>query len=94
MMVFEAKVRNGDVRRSVHSLGIFPAQEGAVGEVIAFGLPTLRARQKPIDGFCEVTVLPGRTVDGRNDEVLARSPDRNASRRPGPKSRPTGAGAK
>jgi len=93
-MVFEAKARRGDVRRSVHLPRIFPAQEGAVGEVITFGLPTLRARQKAIDGFCEVTVLPGRTVDGRNEEVLARTPKRGASRRPDPKARPTGAGAK
>lgn len=65
-----------------------------MGEVIAFGLPTLRARPKPIDGFCEVTVLPGRTVDARNDQILAHAPGRNADRKPKPKARPTGAGAK
>lgn len=65
-----------------------------MGEVIAFGLPTLRVRPKPIDGFCEVTVLPGRTVDVRNEQILARTPGRNAVRKPKPNSRPTGAGAK
>lgn len=47
-----------------------------MGEVIAFGLPPLRVRHKPTDGFCEVTILPGRTVDARNAEALVVAPRR------------------
>lgn len=65
-----------------------------MGEVVAFGLPTLRVRQKPIDGFCEVTVLPGPTVDARNDEMLRRASGRRSPRVPRPASPPTGAGMK
>ena len=70
-----------------------PAQEGAVGEVIAFGLPALRVRRKSTGEFCEVTILPGRGVEGREGNVPPRPPKR-LTRKPGMTPRPTGAGVK
>lgn len=71
-----------------------PAQEGAVGEVIAFGLPPLRVRRNRTNGFCEVTVLPARVGDVRDVRVSPRSPKRWIFRKPSGAPRPIGAGLK
>lgn len=68
----------------------FRAQEGAVGEVIAFGLPVLRARRKPTTGFCEVTVLPNRPGDDRDPGTSAKTTKGRATRKRGGVSRPVG----
>lgn len=64
-----------------------------MGEVIAFGLPLLRVRRKSTGEFCEVTILPGRGVEGREGSVPPRPPKR-LTRKPGVAPRPTGAGVK
>lgn len=61
-----------------------------MGEVIAFGLPMLRARRKPMNGFCEVTVLPTRADDDRGPETPPKSPKRRTISKSGGVSRPTG----
>ena len=65
-----------------------------MGEVIAFGLPVLRARRKPTSGFCEVTVLPARLADERDAMKSHRSPKRGSDRKPDGPKRPAGVGAK
>jgi hypothetical protein len=42
-----------------------------MGVVVAFGGPALRARRRQFDGFCEVTIFPGRLVDARDALLVA-----------------------
>lgn len=48
-------------------------KEVGMGVVIAFGVPALRVRRHQTEGFCEVTVFPGRLCD--RHEVLVPSGD-------------------
>jgi hypothetical protein len=73
---------------------VFPAPEAAVGEVIAFGLPRLRTRRKPTNGYCEVTILPARIGDDRDVHTSSRAPKWRRLRKPGGLPRPVGAGLK
>lgn len=61
-----------------------------MGEVIAFGLPVLRARRKPTTGFCEVTVLPTRPSDDRDPGTSTKTAKGRAGRKPGGVPRPVG----
>jgi hypothetical protein len=42
-----------------------------MGVVVAFGTPGLRVRRRHLEGFCEVTVFPGRLVDQRDALLIA-----------------------
>lgn len=42
-----------------------------MGVVVAFGGPMVRARRRQFDGFCEVTVFPGRLIDQRDALLMA-----------------------
>lgn len=61
-----------------------------MGEVLAFGLPMLRARRKPTSGFCEVTVLPTRADDDRDTKTPPKPAKRRTVRKPSGASRPAG----
>lgn len=65
-----------------------------MGDVVAFGLPMLRARRKPMSGFCEVTVLPARTPENRDIAPPPQSPKRRTPRKPNGPPRPAGVGIK
>lgn len=65
-----------------------------MGEVVAFGLPLLRARRKPVTGFCEVTVLPARAKDDCDAGTPPRSPKTQTRRKPNGPPRPAGLGVK
>lgn len=65
-----------------------------MGDVVAFGLPPLRARRKPTSGFCEVTIMPARTTETRDLAPPSQSPKRRAPRKPNGPPRPAGVGLK
>ena len=65
-----------------------------MGDVVRFGLPLLRARRKPTNGFCEVTILPARTTENRDVAPPPQSPKRRARRKPNGPPRPAGVGLK